>query len=39
MDHSEMIIYYSILTTAIYKADSSKVENLLRPLVMDTGAF
>ena len=39
MDQSELIIYHSILTTAIFKADSSKVENLLKPLGMDTGAF
>mmetsp|Transcript_15996 Transcript_15996/g.23840 ORF Transcript_15996/g.23840 Transcript_15996/m.23840 type:complete len:787 (+) Transcript_15996:5053-7413(+) len=39
MDHSQLIIYNASLTTAVFKADSKKVANLLTPLVLDTDAF
>ena len=39
MDHSELIIYNAILTTSIFINNSSKVENILRPLVLNTDAF
>ena len=39
MDHSEFIIYNASLTTAVFNADSRKVANLLKPLVLDNDAF
>ena len=39
MYHSELIIYNASFTTAIFKADSRNVTNILTPLIMDTYAF
>ena len=39
MHHSKLIIYDESLNTAIFKADSRKVANILRPIVLDTDAF
>ena len=39
MDHSELIIYSTSLTTDIFKSDISKVANILTYLAMDTDAF
>ena len=39
MDHSELIIYNTSLTTEVFKDDSKKVANLLTHIVLDTDAF
>ena len=39
MNHSELIIYNSSLTTDVFKPDSRKVANILAPIVLGTYAF